>query len=473
MDIVESLNQYGLTKEQYEECLQTIIAKRNGDLDIDWQEIVQKYRLPISVDSLRRVNNGIFGGGFVAEYCKSCQSLDTKESVEEISKSKNISFNKDGSMSSSMFLNMTEEEAKNPEFILKAHGFDIDAWEIASCRNTVRQVVSKVVNQVDDNGKLVDQYTNKGKPVYTTDVRTLYASYITVKPRKDKEISLAKIEEFFNKLDRNYSVPKIEKTKDYLEGDKMLLIDIADLHHNLQASMMTSGNDYDCDIAEQLFFYVLNDVLSRTAHYYFEKIVFVVGGDIENSDYLTGATVKGTPQDNDLHYYEACERLYAMTIKAIDMLKEVAPVDIILCVGNHDEVTCYKLAKYISAWFRNEDRVNVDYTPLARKYKLYGKTLLCFAHDGKVQKLPALIADEARQYWAQADTVEVFLQHLHTEQVLMEDNNIRIQRLPTISARSKWSSDKGYSSKRQCKSFIFDKEDGLTDILYTPIKVNK
>ena len=54
----------------------------------------------------------------------------------------------------------------------------------------------------------------------------------------------------------------------------------------------------------------------------------------------------------------------------------------------------------------------------------------------------------------------------------MEDNNIRIQRLPTISGRSKWSSDKGYSSKRQCKTFIFDYNDGLTDILYTPIKRN-
>jgi hypothetical protein len=153
------------------------------------------------------------------------------------------------------------------------------------------------------------------------------------------------------------------------------------------------------------------------------------------------------------------------------MLKEIAPVDVILCVGNHDEVTCYKLAKYIDAWFRNEDRVKVDYTPLARKYFLYGKTLMCFAHDGKVNKLPALIADEARQLWSQAETVEVFLQHLHTEQVLMEDNNIRIQRLPTISARSKWCVDKGYSSKRQCKSFIFDREDGLTDVIYTPIKV--
>ena len=471
MDTVGMLNQYGLTQEQYEDCLQTIIDKRNGNTDIDWQEIIEKYNLPISVDSLRRVNNGIFGGGFVAEYMKSTNRNLNEKVNDDLSKNKDISFNKDGSMSSSMLLKMTEEEAKNPEFILKAHGFDIDTWELASCRNTVRQVVSKVVNQVDKDGKLVDQYTDKGKPVYTTDVRTLYASYITVKPKKDKEISLAKIEEFFDRLDRNYSLPEIKRTKDYLNGDKMLLIDIADLHHNLQASMFTSGDDYNCDIAEKLFFYVLNDVLSRTVSYYFDKVVFVIGGDVENSDYLTNTTVKGTPQDNDLHYYEACERLYAMTIKAIDMLKEVAPVDVILCVGNHDEVTCYKLAKYIDAWFRDDERVNVDYTPLARKYYLYGKTLMCFAHDGKVQKLPALIANEARQMWSQADTVEVFLQHLHTEQVLMEDNNIRIQRLPTISARSKWCVDKGYSSKRQCKSFIFDKEDGLTDVIYTPIRV--
>jgi len=470
MDTVGMLNQYGLTQEQYEDCLQTIIDKRNGNTDIDWQEIIEKYNLPISVDSLRRVNNGIFGGGFVAEYMKSTNRNLNEKVNDDLSKNKDISFNKDGSMSSSMLLKMTEEEAKNPEFILKAHGFDIDTWELASCRNTVRQVVSKVVNQVDKDGKLVDQYTDKGKPVYTTDVRTLYASYITVKPKKDKEISLAKIEEFFDRLDRNYSLPEIKRTKDYLNGDKMLLIDIADLHHNLQASIFTSGDDYNCDIAEQLFFYVINDVLSRTKNYDFDEIVFVLGGDLSTADYITNTTVKGTPQDNDLHYYEACERLYAMTIKAIDLLKDIAKVNVILCVGNHDEVTCYKLAKYIDAWFRNEERVNVDYTPLARKYYLYGKTLMCFAHDGKLNKLPALIANEARQLWSQADTVEVFLQHLHTEQVLMEDNNIRIQRLPTISARSKWTSDKGYSSKRQCKTFIFDKEDGLTDILYTPIK---
>ena len=138
-----------------------------------------------------------------------------------------------------------------------------------------------------------------------------------------------------------------------------------------------------------------------------------------------------------------------MTVKAIDILKEKSMVKIIYVPGNHDEVTGFKLAKFVDAWFRIDDRVIVDYKPLPRKYMVFGKTLLCFSHNGDIKKIPALISNEARKYWSSVDTVEVFLQHLHTEQVLLEENNIRIQRLPTISANSKWSIDKGYSSKRQ------------------------
>lgn len=451
MDVIEGLNQYGLSQEQYEDCMQMIIDKRNGIIDVDWNEIVDRYNLPISADSLRRVNNGVFGGAFVAEYYKNNKLSQKKRSVEDTINAfgQETSMNKDGTFSSKKLLEMNANQEKDPEYILKAHGFDSSLWEIMSYRNTVRQAISK--QSVDG-------------------VETLYASYITVRPIKDNNLPLAKIEEFFNKLDRKYSLPKIKKDYSYIEGDKLLLIDIADLHMNLQSSMLVTGNEYNCDIAEDLFFYVINDVITRTEKYNFDEIVFIIGGDILNGDNLLGSTTKGTNQDSDVHYYDACERLYAMTIKAVDILKDIAKVNVIYCMGNHDEVTGYKLTKYIDAWFRNDDRVKVDYTPIARKYKLYGNTLMCFAHNGNVQKLPALIADEAREYWSQAETVEVFLQHLHSEQVLTEDNNIRIQRLPTISGRSKWSSDKGYNSKRQCKTFVFDKEDGLTDIIYTPIR---
>ena len=53
------------------------------------------------------------------------------------------------------------------------------------------------------------------------------------------------------------------------------MIDIADLHLNLQATMFSTGNEYNCDIEERLFFYVINDVLSRTERYKFDEIVFI------------------------------------------------------------------------------------------------------------------------------------------------------------------------------------------------------
>lgn len=439
----------GLTREQYEECIDLIIDKQiNKETDIDWQEICDKYFLPYHYDSLRKANNTIFGGCYIANYLK--EKYETQ--AQNNTKSNKLAFNsetkinKDGTYSSSKLLDMNEEQSKDVDYVLRAHGFNPNMWKLVSARNNVRQVSNK-----------------------DTGITTLYASYITVKPIDDK-LPLCKIEEFFDRLDRNYSLPKLKQNYTYLSGDKLLLIDIADLHMNLQASLFTTGNEYNCDITEELFFHVINDVLTRTEHYNFDEIIFCVGGDMLNGDNLSGSTTKGTAQDSDIHYYDAYERLCSMIIQAVDILKNICKVNVIYVMGNHDEVTGYKLAKYVDAWFRNEDGVEVDYTPLARKYKVFGKTLFCFAHDGDVKRLPAIISDEAREYWSQIETTEVFLQHLHTEQVLMEEYNIRIQRLPTISAKSKWCSGKGYNSKRQCKSFIFDKEDGLTDVLYTPIK---
>lgn len=429
-------------------------AKDSGEIDMSWDEIADvinsemgngvweytssAFRKPYQ-QAKRFYDAGVFN-----DKGASVSPLSTEE-IKAAYKSE-TSINKDGTYSSKKLIEMNDEQSKDPDYILNAHGFDPDFWKLVSARNNIRNASRK------------------------DGIVTMYASYITVKPIDDGEISLRKIGEFFDNLDRNYSLPSLNADYSYLDGNKLLLIDIADLHMNLQASVFTTGNEYNCDIAEELFFHVIEDIMTRTQRYDFEEVVFCIGGDMLNADSLAGTTTKGTPQDNDVHYYDAYERMCAMTIKAIDILKDTCKVNVVYVMGNHDEMTGFKLAKYVDAWFRNDDRVEVDYRPVARKYKLYGNTLLCFAHDGKAQKLPAIIANEAREYWSQAETVEVFLQHMHTEQVLMEDNNIRIQRLPTISGRSKWSADNGYGAKRQCKSFIFDSEDGLTDVLYTPIR---
>lgn len=421
-------------------------AKDSGELEMSWDEIADIINKEFGNED-RPLSEAAFRKPYQQAkkfYDAGVFNLNTDESNYKVYNTE-TSINKDGTYSSKRLIEMNETQSKDPSFILNAHGFD-DSWKIVSLKNNIRQVISRQDGVV-----------------------TLYASFLTVKPTDDK-ITFDKCEQFFNRLDRNYSLPKIKENFSYLEGDKLLLVDIADLHMNLQSTLFSTGNEYNCDIAEKLFFYVIEDILTRTKTYNFKEIVFVIGGDMLNSDNISGTTTKGTIQNNDLYYYDAYEQLCAMTVKAIDILKEKSKVNVIYVPGNHDEVTGFKLAKFIDAWFRNDDMVIVDYKPLPRKYMVFGKTLLCFSHNGDIKKIPALISNEARKYWSSVDTVEVFLQHLHTEQVLLEENNIRIQRLPTISANSKWSVDKGYSSKRQCKSFIFDLEDGLTDVLYTPIK---
>lgn len=443
MDIIQELEKVGLTTAQYKEFLDLVSQKKNDVLDIDWTELIEKFNLPYSAETLRKASGTILGGSFVYEFLK---EYDEAEESEE-DKLSSCGINKDGSFYSQKLISMTLEDSKDTDKILEAHGFDPNCWDVSTIKNTVRQVSSKELG-----------------------AKTLFSSYLTAKPKKDKEVSLKKIGEFFDRLDRNYSLPELKTDKLVYQGDKCLLIDIADLHMNLQSTMFVTGNEYNCDIAEKLFFEVIEDVINRTRVYDFEKIIFIIGGDMMNADNIGGTTLHGTPQDNELHYYDAYERLCAMTIKAIDYLKDYSCVDVIYVTGNHDETTGFKLAKYVDAWFRNDERVLVDYSPIPRKYRVYGNTLMCFAHTGDIKKLPAVISNEAREYWSQVEMTEVFLQHLHSEMILLEENNIRIQRLPTISGRSKWTNDSGFLSKRQCKSFVFDKTEGLIDILYTPIR---
>lgn len=70
MDIIKEIKELGLSEEQYENCLSDICDKLDGNLDIEWSEIKEKYHLPWNVDVLRKSSGTIFGGRAVAEYYK-------------------------------------------------------------------------------------------------------------------------------------------------------------------------------------------------------------------------------------------------------------------------------------------------------------------------------------------------------------------------------------------------------------------
>lgn len=353
---------------------------------------------------------------------------------------KSTSLNADGTQSSELRAPVNEKDLHDSEYLLKLHGYDPACFELVSAK--------------------ASQWGSGDSP--------LYSSRIVVKP-KAPGISHENIDEWFEHLDRTYSMRKAEKLPGWGEGDKLLIVPLSDLHFNMQATMFNSGNEYNCEATEKMFFHIIRDILDETAHYKFKKILFTIGGDQMDADSPANTTTKGTPQNCDKHYWDACEQLYAMTVKAVDVFAACAPVDVVYVPGNHDKQTGYKLAKYVDAWFRNDDRVTVDYSPLPRHYYVFGNTLFVFTHDADVKRLQKLIPDEARDVWSQVQYTEVFLQHLHSEALLFEENNMRIERLPSPVARSVWTNEQGYRALRQCKSFVYDEKYGRRAVIHTVV----
>src|SRR5690606_10740061 len=127
----------------------------------------------------------------------------------------------------------------------------------------------------------------------------LYASKITVKP-KTNEISVDDIKEFFIDLSKHYQSPRHEPIR-YKEGGKLLEIHVDDLH---LGKLCWIGDTYNEKIAEERFFYIINDVLSRTEDYELERILFIWSNDFFHFDGLGKTTTNGTPQDTNLMYQQ-------------------------------------------------------------------------------------------------------------------------------------------------------------------------
>ena len=61
----------------------------------------------------------------------------------------------------------------------------------------------------------------------------------------------------------------------------------------------------------------------------------------------------------------------------------IAPVDCVHSMSNHDYMSGFHLAHALKAWFRNTDSVSVDDSPIHRKYYVYGSSLIGLTHgDG-------------------------------------------------------------------------------------------
>lgn len=130
-DLIEKIREYGLTPEQYELCLSDAYQKANHTIDLEWQEIIDKYGLDIHYDTLRKATQTIFGGAFVSEYFKSKQAEKNNDSYldeiraekQEIRKEKQRLFDERTALNKTLRENARiEEDLSKLEVLIKNNG---------------------------------------------------------------------------------------------------------------------------------------------------------------------------------------------------------------------------------------------------------------------------------------------------------------------------------------------------------------
>jgi len=197
-------------------------------------------------------------------------------------------------------------------------------------------------------------------------------------------------------------------------------------------------------------------------------VLFCIGNDILHIDNVYNQTTSGTPQDVDGKWWKHFEIALMLYVKCIEMLRQVAPVDVLHSMSNHDYQSGFHLAHALKSWFRKAKDINFDISVAHRKYYQYGKNLIGLEHgDGaKIDKLPLLMAQEQPLLWSETKYRYFYLHHIHhkVKHKWLDAKDfigVTVEYLRSPSGTDSWHSRKGFTGvPKAVEGFLHEKNSG-------------
>lgn len=339
--------------------------------------------------------------------------------------------------------------------------FVVNKWEVGRKAKSIAMTYSDGVanGQVHDSGEIFVEQLYQVKATFIRKVEVISV-----------QAELANLREEFKR-----TAPALKPIKrPKKQAGNMLELSIPDLHiGKLAWGKETGHGDYDVRIAESLFDQAVNTLIERTQAYKFDEICFVVGNDLLNSDNLDGNTTAGTPVTNDSRYQKTFKVARLMVTRAIERLREIAPVRVIVVSGNHDKLGAWHLGDSLECYFHKCPDVTVHNEPTARKYYQWGKVMLMWTHGDKAKanRLPLLMATEQPAIFGATAFREIHTGHLHKVH-LEETNGVRVRILPSLSEADDWHSENGFvGNMRSAEAYVWSLTEGLigTAVFTAPV----
>ena len=254
-------------------------------------------------------------------------------------------------------------------------------------------------------------------------------------------------------------------------GDHLLEVSIPDLHlGKLAWSEETLGENYDIKIAAHLYRDALESLIARTAAFTFSRIVLPLGNDFFHADTMRGTTTAGTALDVDGRFQKTYIAGRKLITEAIERLRELAPVTVVMVPGNHDAMASFCLGDSLDCWYHATKDVTIMNAPAPRKYLEHGKVMLLFTHGdkGKQDNYPLLMATEQPEMFGRTVHREIHIGHLHQLRV-SEKMGVKVRISPSLCAPDAWHSANHFvGNARAAEAYVWHPNEGLVSIaVYT------
>ena len=329
-----------------------------------------------------------------------------------------------------------------------------DEWNLIDEYRTDKKAKSLLADECNEVGidvNSVSHYWYKSKKFS-----------IFAKPNEyTRDEFLKSIEDLISNYSPSY--PHIDYPK--REDGHLLIINPADVHIGKFADSLETGEDYNIEIAKERVKEGVKGILRNAEGYPIEKILFCIGNDILHTDNTMGSTTRLTPQDTDGKWFRHFTEALELYVEIVEMLIQIAPVDCVHSMSNHDYMSGFHLAHALKSWYRNTESVNVDADPNHRKYYSWKNSLIGLTHgDGaKLNNLPLHMAQEEPKMWAETKYRYWYLHHLHHKQrykFMSSFDNIGVtcEFLRSPSGSDSWHYQKGYTgSIKAVEGFIHNK----------------
>ena len=330
----------------------------------------------------------------------------------------------------------TRTPVRSEEDVYRAFSVDRTRWKIVKMRKKAWEVMAKVGNEKDG---------------YRLETRQMYGVTADLERIVPKDIEKALDIVFARFKDTAPKWPKVDKERADNSEPFLAVIGLMDAHFGKYCWVDETGENYDLKIAEAVFANAVDDLLAESRHRRVSRFLVPFGNDLQHSDGRTGETTRGTRQDGDGRFSKVLATAKIAVINAVEKMAAVAPVQVELVAGNHDRTMAECLCHMVDARFHHTDRVTVNTSPKSRKYVRFGASLIGLTHGDmvKAEKLPGLMAAEAKRDWADTICHEWIIGHGHRSQKwVTKDTDSQqgtvVRMLRSLTKTDLWHFDSGF-----------------------------